>query len=100
MKWEYGRQGTGYFKKKLAEGSWWDLWLLKYPAGTSIPPHVDRVDGKQHFRLNVVLKGEQTFGGEVILKFGPIVLFRPDTMRHWVRKVTKERLVLSLGWVR
>lgn len=98
--WELGRQGTGYFKKLLLQGPWFDLWLLKYPVGTQIPVHTDPVPGKRHYRLNIVLKGEQAFKGNAIFRWGPVVLFRPDITPHYVSEVSRERLVLSFGWVR
>jgi hypothetical protein len=99
MKWEAGRQGTGYFKKLLAKGSFWDCYLLKYPIGAFVPGHFDMVPKKRHFRLNIVLRGNQDFKGEALFRLGPIVLFRPDLMFHGVDRVTQERLVFSLGWV-
>lgn len=101
MKWEQGRQGTGYLKKLLLQGFWFDLWLLKYPAGTWIPTHVDKVPQKRHYRLNIVLKGSwRAYRGEALFKLGPVVLFRPDIMPHNVATIDKERIVLSFGWVR
>lgn len=98
MKWEIGRQGTGYFKKLLGSGPFWDCWLLKYPAGSSIPVHTDPVSGKVHRRINIVIWGEQTFMGENLFRFGSIVYFRPDIMPHSVMASAKVRYVFSLGW--
>lgn len=99
--WELGRQGSGYWKMLLGQGSWWDCYLLKYPPGTIIAPHKDPVEGKRHFRLNLVLWGEQTFGSWTwILNWGRLVLFRPDISTHWVNSSERLRLVLSIGWVR
>ena len=100
MKWEEGRQGTGYLKRLVGQGKTWDLWLLKYPKWSKIPWHTDPVDGKRHYRLNVVLWGPQAFRGETLLAWGPVVLFRPDIMTHKVKGSNRVRYVLSLGWVR
>lgn len=100
MNWELGRQGTGYLKRKLGQGKTWDLWLLKYPKGSKIPWHTDPVEGKRHWRLNIVLWGPQSFRGETFMQLWGVVLFRPDIMTHKVKGVNRVRYVLSLGWVR
>ena len=98
--WELGRQGTGYFKKLLAKGKTWDLYLLKYPPLTHIPQHTDPVPCKKHYRLNVVLRGADSYRGDSLVRLPRVVLFRPDYMMHAVQPTEEERLVLSLGWVR
>jgi hypothetical protein len=97
MIWESGRQGTGYLKMVLRQGSFYDIFLIKYPVGTHIPAHIDPVPGKKHFRLNIRLKGENNFNGMSLFNFGRITLFRPDITPHSVKQVTKERLILSIG---
>ena len=101
MKWKSGRQGTGYYLQYLAQGSNWDFLLIKYPVGSYIVPHNDHFPGKRHFRLNILLWGEQTFRahGPVIFQLGPIVLFRSDTTKHEVLPSKQLRLVLSFGIV-
>lgn len=107
MKWEQGRQGTGYKKHKFFQigNSFFggaDLYLLKYEKGDSIPPHKDPVPGKKHFRLNIELKSARS-GGELyidapILRFGPIAFFRSDLSTHAVHLVENgTRYVLSFG---
>lgn len=99
-----GRQGTGYFKKLLAMGRTWDLYLLKYPAGSSIPLHRDPAANFEHYRLNLVLWGPQTFfvpsDQKVIADLGRLQLFRSDTTDHAVKRSDRTRYVLSLGWLR
>lgn len=100
--WEYGRQGTGYLKKKLFENSFLDCWLIKYPPNTTIPPHTDKVEGKKHFRLNIVVKGYAKFESDtppIFNLLNRIIFFRPDINKHWVNNKQKERIILSLGWV-
>jgi len=107
MKWEQGRQGTGYKKHKFFEigNSFFggmDLYLLKYEEGDSIPVHTDPVKNKKHYRINLELKSARS-GGELyvenpILRFGPLAVFRSDLSRHAVHLVEKgTRYVLSLG---
>ncbi|HEY3254677.1 MAG TPA: hypothetical protein VGJ91_12040 [Polyangiaceae bacterium] len=100
MRWERGRQGTGYFKLRLAQGRRWDLYLLRYPPGSSVPPHRDPVPGKKHSRANLLLWGEDAFEGRAWLRLPRLVVFRPDITEHEVAPVSRLRLVLSLGWVR
>jgi hypothetical protein len=97
LRWQPGRQGTGYRKLLLAQGRRWDLYVLDYPPGTAIPTHTDPVPGRRHWRANLVLWGERTFHGEAALRWGPLVVFRPDVTPHSVTKVTRRRIVLSFG---
>jgi hypothetical protein len=97
LRWQRGRQGTGYRKLLLAEGKRWDLYVIDYPRGTSIPTHVDPVPGRRHWRANLVLWGERAYEGDVVMRLGPLVVFRPDVMPHGVATVSRRRLVLSLG---
>lgn len=108
FRWEPGRQRTGYEKMLLATNRKllpFDLYLLRYGVGSHVPPHTDPVDGKRHFRLNVVLREAQA-GGEfrtsnTIFSTRRIKIFRPDASEHSVSPITQgSRLVLSLGWVR
>jgi hypothetical protein len=97
LRWQPGRQGTGYRKLLLTRGQDWDLYLIDYPPGTSVPVHTDPVPGRRHWRANLVLAGERAFEGDSVLELGPLMVFRPDTTPHSVKKVTRRRLVLSLG---
>jgi 2OG-Fe(II) oxygenase superfamily len=108
LRWEVGRQGTGYEKMLLATARWplpFDCYLLRYRPGSSIPFHTDPVDGRRHYRLNVVLRravgGAFELDGAPIWRVGRAVLFRPDLGRHAVSMVDRgTRYVLSIGWVR
>jgi hypothetical protein len=97
FRWERGRQDTGYRKLLLARGGRWDLYVLDYPPGTSIPTHTDPVEGRKHWRANLVLWGERAFEGDAALRVGPLVVFRPDVMPHGVATVERRRVVLSFG---
>lgn len=106
INWQKGRQGTGYFKKKLFEshsGILCDLYLLKYPEGCHIPKHKDEIGfGKKHYRVNLVLKPAKK-GGEficekTIINLPFLKVFRPDLSEHEVTKVEKgNRYILSFG---
>lgn len=118
MKWEAGRQGSGYLKLKLWESKLYkfDLYLLKYPTGSYITHHFDpSVKGYNHWRCNLVVK--EAVGGRFIIKeYGDSMskdienriwiqtrrlnIFRPDDQLHCVTEVKSgTRYVLSLGWL-
>lgn len=107
LRWEKGRQNTGYDKLLLLGNPFllpFDCYLLKFPEGTAVPPHRDKVERGRHYRLNVVLK-RSSGGGEFVCA-NPIIdsprvkLFRPDLEEHSVTEVQGgDRWVLSIGWV-
>jgi hypothetical protein len=107
FRWRSGRQGTGYDKMLLATG-WlplpFDLYLLRFPIGTVIGPHTDRVESGEHYRLNIILRPAR-HGGEFrcadpIYANSRVKLFRPDRSEHSVTRIEDgTRYVLSLGWV-
>jgi hypothetical protein len=107
FKWKEGRQGTGYKVLTLinSERFEFDLHVLKYETGTSIPKHKDPAKpGYEHHRLNIVLKQAER-GGEFVL--GPLYSsarinkFRPDITPHAVCLIEKgTRYVLSIGWLK
>lgn len=107
LKWQRGRQGTGYDKMLLATAHFpmpFDCYLLRYPKGSEIPSHTDPVSDKRHYRLNVVV-WRAGAGGEFVCKSpifetSRIKFFRPDACEHAVTRVTQgSRYVVSLGWV-
>lgn len=107
LRWQKGRQGTGYDKFMLVQNPFiipFDCYLLHFPIGVSIPPHKDQVKSGRHFRLNIIIKKSKS-GGEFlaeksILNLGRIKLFRPDLYTHEVTQVQgSTRWVLSVGWV-
>jgi hypothetical protein len=100
MKWEVGRQGTGYRKLRLAEGQNWDCYLIDYPPHTHIGTHTDPVPGKKHYRLNIMLWGEDNFQGDAIFSSKHIKFFRPDISPHSVGEVSRRRIIFSVGWIR
>ena len=108
FRWERGRQLSGYDKMLLCGATWplkFDMYLLKFPEGSEIPPHTDPVSEGQHYRLNIVLKNA-TEGGDFICK-DPIFetrrlkFFRPDASEHQVSRIVKgNRYLLSIGWLK
>lgn len=108
FRWQKGRQNTGYDKMLIGGGYWpypFDIYILRFSEGQEIPPHVDKVERGEHFRLNIVLKAPKS-GGEFIC-ISPIYeskrikYFRPDISEHAVSTVLEgRRYVLSVGWVK
>lgn len=98
MKWEAGRQGTGYYKLCIWKGKRSDVYLIDYPIGSYIPTHVDKVEGRKHYRINILLCGDDNFIGSAILSMKRMKVFRPDIMVHSVGLNVKRRLVFSIGW--
>jgi hypothetical protein len=106
LRWTAGRQQTGYQKMLLAGARWplpFDLYLLRYRVGSEIPPHVDPVTERRHFRVNIVLR-EADSGGQFkclspIFESRRIKVFRSDVSEHSVSKIDSGmRLDLSFGW--
>lgn len=111
MKWKKGRQGTGYdvltlLSTKLPK---WlglkgiDCHILRYNKSDYIPPHTDKVEDGEHWRMNIILK-KPLSGGEFICKeaksfLNRVYIFRPDVMEHSVTACESERIVFSLGIV-
>ena len=106
MKWQQGRQGTGYYKFKLWELSWpfgCDAYLLRYEVGSYLPPHKDPVHGKRHYRCNFLIRAPEKGGRfkcqNPIINWGWLIVFRSDIHTHSLSPVEiGQRLVLSIGW--
>ena len=107
LRWEPGRQGTGYDKCLIVTSPFpvpFDCYLLRFPDGTEIPPHRDPVKTGRHYRLNVVVKRAPSGGdficADPILDWGRLKFFRSDRSIHSVTRVVGgSRYVLSIGWV-
>ncbi|MBV8466733.1 MAG: 2OG-Fe(II) oxygenase [Burkholderiales bacterium] len=112
-----GRQQTGYQTLTFLHVKWptwlgrallgFDGHLIRYPAGSHIPPHRDAVKDGRHFRLNLVLWQPREGGafecvhedGRSCWSFaGRLFFFRPDIMMHSVTRCGGNRWVLSFGW--
>jgi len=107
FRWQKGRQATGYDKMLLATAHWpkpFDIYLLRFPVGSEIKPHVDEVKKGNHHRINIILKNAKEGGlfvcNNPIYESKRIKYFRPDLSMHEVTKIVQgNRYVLSLGWV-
>lgn len=109
LKWQPGRQNTGYEKMLIYQfqlfGKGFDCYLLRYKKDDEIPSHVDPIVGKKHFRLNIELKPAD-IGGHLFFyqnkqwkhQYKRYVFFRSDLQLHKVTRIVKgERLVLTFG---
>lgn len=108
LRWERGRQETGYEKMLIATASWpkpFDMYLLRFHPGHEIPPHIDKVAEGEHHRINIILKNAKE-GGKFICKNAIyeskwVKYFRPDKSEHEVTKIVEgTRYVFSLGWIK
>lgn len=82
------------------------VYLVRYPAGHSVFPHVDMVSGGRLYKLNVVLVKPEA-GGEFVCErtifdlMGRFVLFRPDLHEHRVTRIERgRRWLLSFAVMR
>jgi hypothetical protein len=108
IKWEEGRQNSGYRVLTLVKSLRFkfDMHLIHYPTGSKIPSHKDKANFDQrHYRLNIEVKRPKEGGKFVcdkcIFRWWRIALFRPDIQTHSVTEITKgTRWVFSMGWLR
>ena len=107
FRWLSGRQLTGYKTMLLLESHslHLDAYLIKYPVGSVIPDHIDKVEARDHYRINVILrqadKGGEFQCSKCLFETRRIKFFRPDQERHSVTQIEEGwRLVLSIGWTR
>lgn len=107
LKWEQGRQNSGYDKLLLATSKrfGFDLYLLRFHQNCVVPYHLDPASpGFHHHRINFTLiradeGGEQVTKGET-QKWWRFEKFRPDIQQHGLRRVIKGKVyMLSLGYI-
>lgn len=101
MNWQKGRSKETESLQKMKIWSKWgsDCYLLKFKEGTDIKEHLDIVEGKKHYRLNITLWGDWIFFKGIsgdIKRAGSFDFFRPDIIKH-SGYIRKNSLVLSLG---
>ena len=80
-----------------------NIYLVRYPEGHKVGPHVDMVSEGRLYKLNWVLAKPKA-GGEFICDknifnlFGRLYLFRPDLYQHRVSKIERgNRWLLSFA---
>ena len=110
MKWELGRQNTGYEKLKLFSFWRFDAYILRFKPGAYVDYHRDRINfprERKHFRLNILLK-DCEIGGRFLVAHPCRLearsircrfhLFRPDLIPHAISEVlVGTKYILSLG---
>jgi hypothetical protein len=103
FRWRKGRQDAQYevltFLRFGLKGYGCDGHIIRYAGPVYLPPHVDPVDGKRHYRLNIVIgkKGRFDTAGSIFNWRGRVVLFRPDKCLHGLKLESGRRFVLSFG---
>lgn len=83
-----------------------NVYLVRYPEGHKVVPHVDMIAQGRLYKLNCVLKKPKA-GGEFISEqnifnlFGRLYLFRPDLYQHRVSRIERgSRWLLSFALTR
>ena len=86
-----------FYSKRLS------VYLVRYPEGHKVVPHVNMVYEGRLYKLNCVLVEPKT-GGEFVCEknvfnlFGRVILFRPDLYQHRVSKIERgNRWLLSFA---
>ena len=113
--WKEGRQKSGYQVLTLLSFWFFDIHIIRVPYKGQVPWHVDHVQGKRHYRINLHFNSQGRVrymdSGKTLTQWfkGFIVYFRPDLRMHMVKKGnvplwgkfnTKPIYILSFGWVR
>ena len=82
------------------------IYLVRYPEGHKVVPHVDMVSEGRLYKLNLVLV-KPTAGGQFLCEKnifnlgGRLYLFRPDLYRHRVSRIEwGNRWLLSFALTR
>jgi len=80
-----------------------NIYLVRYPQGHKVVPHIDMISEGRLYKLNCVLAKPKA-GGEFICEknifnlFGRVYLFRPDLHQHRVSKIERgSRWLLSFA---
>ena len=80
-----------------------NVYLVRYPEGHKVAPHLDMISEGRLYKLNCVLKKPKQ-GGEFVCERnlfnlgGRLILFRPDLYQHRVEKIQRgNRWLLSFA---
>lgn len=80
-----------------------NIYLVRYPQGHKVGPHLDMIADGRLYKLNCVLAKPKA-GGEFLCEknifnlFGRVILFRPDLYQHRVSRIEKgSRWLLSFA---
>lgn len=80
-----------------------NVYLVRYPQGHSIMPHLDMMAEGRLYKFNWVLVkpregGEFSCDKTVFNLFGRFILFRPDLYQHQVSRIERgQRWLLSFA---
>ncbi|MDR9426151.1 MAG: 2OG-Fe(II) oxygenase [Marinobacter sp.] len=83
-----------------------NIYLVRYPEGHKVVPHVDMVSEGRLYKLNLVLKKPDAGGRFLCEKNifdlgGRLYLFRPDLYQHRVSRIERgNRWLLSFALTR
>lgn len=80
-----------------------NIYLVRYPEGHKVGPHLDMIARGRLYKLNCVLKKPRAGGRflcerNVLNLFGRVILFRPDLYQHQVTRIESgNRWLLSFA---
>lgn len=87
----------------LLRSTFVNIYLVRYPEGHKVSPHLDMIAQGRLYKLNCVLVKPKK-GGEFLCEknifnlFGRVILFRPDCYRHRVSTIERgNRWLLSFA---
>ncbi len=109
FRWIDGRQGSGYKKFCILSLVNFDIYLLKFPTGCSVPAHKDVVLGKTHHRFNAWLirpvggafwTSTTMYGIRRYYGWKRFNKFRPDIQWHGIHECFTTGYMLSIGWTK
>lgn len=98
-----GRQGTGYRVFTFWSKWFFDVLVIYISKDTHVPYHTDKVEGKEHHRINLELgaKHRTTVVEEEYNHIQDrLYKFRPDLLVHKVDTGESDTWIFSIGWTK
>lgn len=80
-----------------------DIYLVRYPEGHKVGPHIDMISSGRLYKLNMVLVKPEAGGKfhsekNIFNLRDRVIFFRPDLYQHSVDKIRQgKRLLLSVA---
>lgn len=99
-------QGDVVKNRVLLQSRRLSIYLVYYPQGHAIMPHIDMVSEGRLYKLNCVLVRPRAGGSfhcekTIFNLFDRLVLFRPDIYQHRVSRIERgSRWLLSFAFMR
>lgn len=87
----------------LFQSKYLSTYLVRYPEGHKVVPHLDMIDNGRLYKLNCLLVKPRSGGAfacekNIFSLFGRVILFRPDLYQHQVSRIERgNRWLLSFA---